>query len=211
MGGLAAWSEAGSAEAQVDIALGNLPSKHIVWSDDWSSGHHQYRRTDQSKSVAVVGTEYSRTLRLKDGSTKQIPSESSLATLALGYPASALAIALRRSDCHFTSRRDTTDPDANARVSQYCTGSAASGPSVRLEWEFSKSTGLPVSLTRPIRDILSGRNLAETIVYASFSTIDKLAVPSQLTVIKPNGAKENIYVTATEFTHALPSTTFNIQ
>jgi hypothetical protein len=212
MGGKAAWSKTGAAMAQADISLGTLPSERIEWEDDWSTSHPKFRRSsvDQTKRSALIGDEHQRMLRLSDGRTKAIPAESNLAALALGYPGPALTIGLQRSDCLFIAHTSTqSDPDV--RITEECPGSASSGPPVLLEWEFSKTTGFPTVLRRPVRDIIAGRRLWELVIYVSFQAIDGLSVPTELAVMKPNGAKESIRVSETRFSASLPEAIFNIQ
>jgi hypothetical protein len=212
MGGKAAWSQSGAAVAEAAISLGAFPSERIEWEDDWSSGHPKFRRSsaDRPKGSAIVGNEHQRMVRSADGRTRSIPAESNLAALALGYPAPALAIGLQRPNCRFSSPT-VTGPGGDTSISEECAGSASSGPPVLLQWEFSRTTGLPTKLRRPVRDMLTGRRLWETVLYVAFQTIDGLSVPTELIVIKPNGTKEPIRVSETKFSNALPEATFNVQ
>jgi hypothetical protein len=218
MGGEAAWSVVGAATAKMQSSNKDLPTQHVNWSDDWSSGYNRYRRdsTDQSSSVqATVATQTTGMLRLPNGTLKQIPIGNDIAVLAVGYPAVALALSLHRADCSITSRQYlpltggviTSD---RVVILERCTGMPYPGYPTELTWTFSTTTGLPLHVLIPFQAVPGGRQLMKRVEYTTFQSNHGLLSPSALSITKPNGRVDDVLLTSTTLLPSLPNQTFDL-
>lgn len=217
MGGQAAWESVGAATAQLEVSSKGLPTRHVNWSDDWSSGYDRTRRdaADQSQSQATVATRTSRTLRLPNGTLKQLPTTNDIAVLAVGYPAVALSLSLLRADCAISTGQGVPTPSGAGVTDQVivivrCTGAPYPGHRTELTWTFSSTTGLPLQVLIPIGPVTVIHPLKEQVEFTSFQSNHGLLSSSEITKTMPDGHVDHIHLTLTTFSSSLSDQTFDI-
>jgi hypothetical protein len=212
MGGEANWASVGAATSEAEIAVGSTTiSRQAEWSDDWSSGHGQFLRSarDSVGNAKAVGKAGSRTLKSADGHVKSVPLENDIAVLAVGYPAAALLVSLHRTECRFVVREPSGEARTEQeRVYEVCADPSYSNGQVQFEWIFSRSTGLPISLVRPVRELLRGGTSREQVDYTEYQTVQGLRTPVSLAIHRPGGSTDAISLSSTRFLSSLPSETF---
>lgn len=216
LGGATNWQSIGAASAEVSVSRPGGPSERIQWADDWHSGYVLSRRDSSGSNgrTATTITLRDRRLRSTTGGTAQtFPRDNDLSVLALGLPAPALILSLKRPGCSFhfvnsSSYRQETPPAAgNPTIEEDCRDPFFPS-TARLTWTFSGSTGLPMQVRLPVRLLVHNGIAYETAKFDQFASQGNLLSPSQVTVVRPTGQTEEFQIGRRSFVSALPANTF---
>jgi hypothetical protein len=212
MGGTAAWLSLGAATATVRISRTSLPDHVVIWSDDWSSGRNRYRRDLNGPPGigSVVGNQRARVQELATGKVRIISPVSDMVVLAVGYPAAALATALRRNDCIFNPDRGKAGIGGTETIGivQRCLDPQYPERHATLHWTFSTSTHLPLNVRLPVRELLHQSFLSELVEYKSFARNGIVLSPSHIDITRASGAKDSLTITNVVYSASLPDTLF---
>ncbi|MES2222517.1 MAG: hypothetical protein V4587_16320 [Acidobacteriota bacterium] len=137
-----------------------------------------------------------------------------MAVLAKVNPGAALTLSLDQNICVFKMISATNLSDAaKAReasvetVEEDCTDPFMPF-SPRLTWTFSNSTGLPIQVEIPVRDMLHDSVFYETATFVQFSDKSGLLLPSEMTITLPSGQIERYSIAQWSLTSSLPGNTF---
>ncbi len=216
LGGRGNWQNIGAASASVTESLPDGKSVVVQWADDWHSDHVLWRRDASGPTgqpITRIADQSSHT-RTADGKTRSLPREEDIAVLAVGYPAAALMLSLRRNDCalsivptHPNAGTDNS-PDSNGPVVAEDCHAPEFPSTVRILWQFSPATGLPTRVRLPIRDSLHNVIVYQIVQFKAFSQQGRLVVPSSVTTGLSGGRIETLAISNWAFTSSLPLSTF---
>jgi len=216
LGGEVAWQSIGGATAQVVETRSDGRTTTVHWSDDWHLQHAQFRRdatnpNGQSITMLADQSSHSRTVA---GQTRKLPREEDITVLAAAYPAAALMLSLHRNDCALNlveihqgaapgSPIDSSGPGVaeDCRAPDFPTG-------VRILWQFSPSTGLPIRVRLPVREYLHDGVTYQTARFDAFSQSAGVTVPSTVTFIRGGKQDEKLAISGWSFGPSLPASTF---
>jgi hypothetical protein len=218
MGGAEAWKDIGAATAEVTISRPGGPTNIIKWSDDWHAASIMSRRdalVAGGKEITSVKGERSREISAP-GKTRKLPAEEEITVLAVGYPAAALMLSLRRSDCLLhvmpapNSQQAASASKASMNVIAEDCHAAGYPKGVRILWAFSSSSSLPMWAKLPIRDALRNIVSYETARFDTYSQSSNVTLPSTVTIFRPSGASDKLEISKWSFKPSLPSQTFRL-
>lgn len=216
LGGAANWQSIGAATAQVVETKPDGSTITVQWSDDWHLRHAQFRRDATSPSgqpITMMADQSSRT-RAVAGEIRKLPREEDIAVLAAAYPAAALILSLNRSDCLLSIVAVRSGPTPNSppdssgpAVAEDCR--PADFPmAIRILWQFSPSTGLPIRVRLPIRDYLRNAILYQTARFDAFTQQGGLTLPSTVSFIRAGRPSYTLTISRWSFGPSLPASTF---
>ena len=212
MGG-AAWAGVGAATAQMTESYPqpNIPSIVSVKSDDWSQERVRHRSESakpSGKSSVSVDTEKAHVIKSASGKLTATPSNYDLVDLAQLYPAAALQIALRRSQC--TLKALPAASGESPAVQQDCRVPLYPKSNVRFTWWFSGS-GLPQKLQFPVLSRDGKFVMYQTAIFRNFQQIQGLTVTQNLEIQINQTTLRSLTLSDVSFLPNLPDAKFSIQ
>lgn len=215
LGGRAVWQQLGAATAAATITPPGLQSRQVNWIDDWSTGRARFRREGVAGSTAmvVVGTDATHNVTRAGGRPSAMPRDNSIISLALGYPGPALILSGSQYGCVFTSAPQAVGASATPQsgdfaVMERCPDPTYPGGFAQLNWKFSASTSLPLSVELPIWGQEHRLLRTETVRFAAFSSVQGAVVPTLLEIKRVSGRVDQVSVAGTSFTQTISAGTF---
>jgi hypothetical protein len=200
LGGMENWSQVGSASAEIDATLDDQPTFHATWSDDWRSGFNKYHRRNKDSEPEMTGDGQTRALHFPSGASKILPGQNDISVLTTGYPATSLMLSLNRPGCHILSRPASPGaPEDELSLIVRCADANYANGTINFYWTFSRSTGLPKKVDRPVREILHGHTLREEVTYLGFQSQSGLKIPTSVTIKHASGRVETIQIVSMTF------------
>jgi hypothetical protein len=217
MGGATRWQSIGGALVQVVETIPGGRTVTVQWSDDWHSGRSRWRREatgPDGQPIIRMADENSNT-RTSAGKTLKLPHEEDITVLAVAYPAAALMLSLNRKDCVLALVPTSSSAETNDRkeksdpiVAAECHPLDSKGGEVRIYWQFSATTGMPLRVRLPTPGYFHNSLLYEIARFDAFSRTGNVTVPSTVGITLPSGRSETLTLSGWSFASSLPASTF---